>query len=98
MERNEGRRSETRKEGEREREGGRERGSLRREQEERDGYGCVATPRGASQRALRRPTTHLTPQWPDPRSVDALFFPPHGHLSGGPKGDARSGGWMDARG
>lgn len=36
--------------------------------ENRCGYGYVATPRGASQRALRRPTTHLTPQWADPRS------------------------------
>ena len=70
-----------------EREGGKE------EERDRCGYGCVATPRGASQRALRRPTTHLTPQWPDPTSVDALFFPPRPLERKGML--ARLDGWMD---
>lgn len=39
-----------------------------KERTDRCGYGYVATPRGASQRALRQPTIHLTPQWADPRS------------------------------
>lgn len=54
---------------ERAREG--ERGN-KRERRDRCGYGYVATPRGASQRALRRQTTHLTPQWPDPLAHGAL--------------------------
>lgn len=54
---------------------------------DRCGYGYVATPRGASQRALCRLTTHLTPQWPErwhiARSLDA-YCSLHAHLNGVP--------------
>lgn len=53
-------RSERESEGDREGERGR--------RKHRCGYGYMATPHEASQRALHRPTTHLTPQWADPRS------------------------------
>ncbi|CAL1683550.1 unnamed protein product [Lasius platythorax] len=43
----------------------------------------MATPHGASQRALHRPTIHLTPQWADPRSYARwlcyALFPPCAH-------------------
>lgn len=59
-------------------------GERRRDRENRCGYGYVATPRGASQRALRRPTTHLTSQWADPRSYARwlCIVPPLCELSG----------------